>query len=61
MIRHPSGAVGPAFRLHGMLVWGFTATLVDRLLTLGGWEHPWDRGHVEDLPPALQAPPPGPA
>jgi 8-oxo-dGTP pyrophosphatase MutT (NUDIX family) len=61
MIRHPSGAVGPAFRLHGMLVWGFTAALVDRLLALGGWERPWDRSNVEDLPPALQVPPPGPA
>ena len=37
-IRHPSGVSGPAFRVRGMLVWGFTAALVDRLLTLGGWE-----------------------
>jgi 8-oxo-dGTP pyrophosphatase MutT (NUDIX family) len=49
-IRHPSGMTGPAFRVRGMLVWGFTAALVDRLLTLGGWERPWDRGQVEDLP-----------
>jgi hypothetical protein len=34
-----------------MLVWGFTAALVDLLLALGGWERPWDRGHEEDLPP----------
>jgi hypothetical protein len=34
-----------------MLVWGFTAALVDRLLALGGWERPWDTGHTEDLPP----------
>ena len=39
-IRHPSGAAGPAFRVGGMLVWGFTAGLIDRLLTLGGWERP---------------------
>jgi 8-oxo-dGTP pyrophosphatase MutT (NUDIX family) len=50
-IRHPSGMTGPAFRVRGMLVWGFTAALVDRLLALGGWERPWDRGQVEDLPP----------
>jgi 8-oxo-dGTP pyrophosphatase MutT (NUDIX family) len=50
-VRHPSGSAGPAFRLHGMLVWGFTALLVDRLLALGGWERPWDTGHEEDLPP----------
>jgi 8-oxo-dGTP pyrophosphatase MutT (NUDIX family) len=50
-VRHPSGPAGPAFRVHGMLVWGFTALLVDRLLALGGWERPWDTGHIEDLPP----------
>jgi hypothetical protein len=38
-----------------MLVWGFTAALVDRLLTLGGWEQPWDRGRVEELPPEALA------
>jgi 8-oxo-dGTP pyrophosphatase MutT (NUDIX family) len=50
-VRHPSGSAGPAFRLHGMLVWGFTAALVDMLLALSGWERPWDTGHTEDLPP----------
>ena len=50
-VRHPSGSAGPAFRLHGMLVWGFTAALVDSLLALSGWERPWDTGHTEDLPP----------
>jgi 8-oxo-dGTP pyrophosphatase MutT (NUDIX family) len=50
-VRHPSGTAGPAFRVQGMLVWGFTAALVDVLLALGGWERPWDRGHEEDLPP----------
>jgi len=50
-VRHPSGAAGPAFQVHGMLVWGFTALLVDRLLALGGWEQPWDTGREEDLPP----------
>jgi hypothetical protein len=34
-----------------MLVWGFTAALVDRLLRLGGWERPWDHRQVEELPP----------
>ena len=50
-VRHPSGSAGPAFRLHGMLVWGFTAALVDQLLALGGWERSWDTGYEEDLPP----------
>jgi 8-oxo-dGTP pyrophosphatase MutT (NUDIX family) len=49
-IRLPSGAAGPAFRVAGMLVWGFTAMLVDRLLALGGWEVPWDASGAEDLP-----------
>jgi len=50
-VRHPSGSAGPAFRVHGMLIWGFTAFLVDMLLAIGGWERPWDTGHTEDLPP----------
>jgi 8-oxo-dGTP pyrophosphatase MutT (NUDIX family) len=49
-IRLPSGGAGPAFRVAGMLVWGFTAMLVDRLLALGGWEVPWDASRAEDLP-----------
>jgi 8-oxo-dGTP pyrophosphatase MutT (NUDIX family) len=55
MIRHPSGHTGPAFRVGGMLVWGFTAALVSMLLTLGGWETPWDTGRIEDLPPEALA------
>ena len=47
----------PAFRAGGMLIWGFTAMVVDRLLALGGWERPWDASHPEELPPdALAAP-----
>lgn len=49
-IRHPSGWVGPAFRVHGLLVWGFTAGLLDRLLHLAGREQPWDAAAVEELP-----------
>ena len=49
-IRLPSGGASPAFRVAGMLVWGFTAMLVDRLLALGGWEIPWDASRAEDLP-----------
>jgi 8-oxo-dGTP pyrophosphatase MutT (NUDIX family) len=56
-VRHPSGWVGPAFGVRGMVVWGFTAGLLDRLLALGGWELPWDPDRVEDLPlTAWQAP-----
>ena len=49
-IRLPSGVASPAFRVAGMLVWGFTAMLVDQLLALGGWEVPWDASRAEDLP-----------
>jgi len=49
-VRHPSGHVGPAFRVRGLLVWGFTAGLAAQLFALAGWERPWRRDHVEDLP-----------
>jgi len=49
MLRLPNGHSSPAFRVRGMLIWGFTAALVDRLLALGGWEKPWDVGAVADL------------
>jgi 8-oxo-dGTP pyrophosphatase MutT (NUDIX family) len=55
-----TAVASPAFRAGGMLIWGFTAMVVDRLLTLGGWERPWDASQPQDLPPeALAAP--GPA
>jgi 8-oxo-dGTP pyrophosphatase MutT (NUDIX family) len=49
-VRTPSGYASPAFRARGMLVWGFTAGVLDRVLQIGGWELPWDESRVEDLP-----------
>jgi 8-oxo-dGTP pyrophosphatase MutT (NUDIX family) len=49
-VRHPSGYIGPAFRVGGLLVWGFTAGLLSRLFVLGGWEIPWDARVFEELP-----------
>jgi 8-oxo-dGTP pyrophosphatase MutT (NUDIX family) len=49
MVRGPGGFVSPAFRVRGMLIWGFTAVLVDRLLALGRWERPWDVTRIMDL------------
>jgi 8-oxo-dGTP pyrophosphatase MutT (NUDIX family) len=49
MVRGPGGFLGPAFRVKGMLIWGFTAVLVDRLLALAGWERPWNTAKVIDL------------
>jgi 8-oxo-dGTP pyrophosphatase MutT (NUDIX family) len=49
MVQVRDGRTTPAFRVRGMLIWGFTAALVDRLLALGGWEKPWDVTRIEDL------------
>jgi 8-oxo-dGTP pyrophosphatase MutT (NUDIX family) len=51
MIAHPSGWVGPAFEVSDLLIWGFTAGLLDKLLALGGWEQPWDRTRRRSLDP----------
>jgi 8-oxo-dGTP pyrophosphatase MutT (NUDIX family) len=48
-VRHPSGYVGPGFTVRGMLVWGFTALLLDRILTLAGWERGWDPGRIVEI------------
>jgi 8-oxo-dGTP pyrophosphatase MutT (NUDIX family) len=49
-VRAPSGHEGAAFEVADMLVWGFTAAVLDRLLELGGWAQPWDTTRVVDLP-----------
>ena len=49
MIRYPNGASGRAFRAGAMLIWGFTAYVIDSLLRLGNWELPWDTNQVVDL------------
>jgi 8-oxo-dGTP pyrophosphatase MutT (NUDIX family) len=48
-LRHPRGYLGPAFEVAGMVVWGFTAGVLDWLLELGGWAVPWDRSRIQDL------------
>jgi 8-oxo-dGTP pyrophosphatase MutT (NUDIX family) len=50
IVRHPSGFVGPAFDVQGLLVWGFTAGVLTTLLDLGGWTVPWDETRVRELP-----------
>ena len=42
-VRHPSGWIGAAFRTENMLVWGFTAGVLNTLLEMGGWARPWDQ------------------
>ena len=50
-LRHPSGYVGDAFEVDDLMVWGFTAGLLSRLLEVGGWSVPWNSGDVRDLRP----------
>ena len=49
-VRHSSGYIGPAFGVAGMVVWGFTAALLDALLVAAGLDRPWDVHDVRPLP-----------
>jgi 8-oxo-dGTP pyrophosphatase MutT (NUDIX family) len=57
-VRHPSGWVGPAFRVRSMLVWGFTAGVLSVLLDLAGWALPWEDAPAVELPIAGDRPVP---
>ena len=50
-VQHPSGYVGPAFDVRGMLVWGFTAGILDAVIRGAGWAREWD----EQAPPRALA------
>ena len=54
-VRHPSGYVGPAFDTGDLLVWGFTAGVLDRLLAFAGWTQPWDAARTRELSPEVVA------
>jgi 8-oxo-dGTP pyrophosphatase MutT (NUDIX family) len=47
---HPSGFRGPGFEVAGMLVWGFTAMLLDRVLEMSGWARPWRPDREAEVP-----------
>ncbi|AEV88978.1 NUDIX hydrolase [Actinoplanes sp. SE50] len=51
-VRHPSGWIGPAFQVRGLLVWGFTAGVISVLLDMAGWAQPWEPGRIVELPDA---------
>jgi hypothetical protein len=51
-VRHPSGWIGPAFQVRGLLVWGFTAGVIAALLDMAGWSLPWEPGRIIELPDA---------
>lgn len=48
-VRHPSGFVGPAWDVEGLLVWGFTGGLLDRILDIAGIAQPWSAARTVDL------------
>jgi 8-oxo-dGTP pyrophosphatase MutT (NUDIX family) len=50
VVMHPSGWKGPGFEVDGFFVWGFTAMLLDQLLTLAGWSRPWDHSAQRPVP-----------
>jgi len=52
-VSHPSGFVGPAFDVDGLLVWGFTAGLLSKVIELAGLERSWDRSDHRSLPSHL--------
>jgi 8-oxo-dGTP pyrophosphatase MutT (NUDIX family) len=49
-VEHPSGYVGPGFEVSGLLVWGFTGGLLERLLILGGLAQPYEATRLVPLP-----------
>jgi 8-oxo-dGTP pyrophosphatase MutT (NUDIX family) len=52
-VQHPSGWLGPGFLIgpqHDVMLWGFTAGIISRLLDFLGWTRPWDERAVRDLP-----------
>ena len=52
-VTHPSGFVGPAFEVDGLLVWGFTAGLLSKVIELAGLERSWDKDDHRPLPAHL--------
>jgi hypothetical protein len=55
-VSHPSGFVGPAFAVADMLVWGFTAGLLEAVLEAAGLAQAWDERDVRPLPAAALRP-----
>lgn len=49
-VTHPSGFVGPAFDLDHLMLWGFTAGLLSRVLELGGLTREWDDSVERPIP-----------
>jgi 8-oxo-dGTP pyrophosphatase MutT (NUDIX family) len=59
-VRHPSGWKGPAFLIgedKDLILWGFTAGIIDRLFDFMGWSRPWDTDNMRELPRHMLAVP----
>lgn len=51
VLRHgPREHRGPAFTVQGVVVWGFTAYVLDRLFEALGWAVPWDTDRTVPAP-----------
>ncbi|MGY2083075.1 NUDIX hydrolase [Blastococcus sp. SYSU DS0539] len=55
-LRHPSGHIGPAFTVADMLVWGFTAGLLEAILEAAGLARPWNQRDVRPIPESMLRP-----
>jgi 8-oxo-dGTP pyrophosphatase MutT (NUDIX family) len=55
-VAHSSGYIGPAFAVADMLVWGFTAGLLEAILEAAGLAEPWDEKDVRPLPEKARRP-----
>lgn len=51
----PSGHRGPGFTAQGLFIWGFTAMLLDAMITAAGLTLPYDHSIVRPLPEAQLA------
>jgi 8-oxo-dGTP pyrophosphatase MutT (NUDIX family) len=53
-VAHPAGYRGPGFLLGELVLWGFTANIVDRLLGIAGLHRPWDAERTVAAPAVVQ-------
>ena len=52
-VKHPLGWHGPGWMVgpdHDVLLWGFTAGIIDAIFDHVGWTRDWDRSRVHTLP-----------
>ena len=56
MVKHPLGWTGPGWMIgpdHDVLLWGFTAGVINSLFDRAGWTREWDTSDVRGLPDRL--------